>query len=78
MTNAEKTLDEQFLHMRERCLSLAADLDRVQHGANFASAASDPRWQVIRSSLEILLSQTPGRAERLQMLFSDLTPPPAR
>src|SRR5437763_13008805 len=36
MRSAKQTLDEMFLEMRWRCLSLAADLDRVERAAGGA------------------------------------------
>ena len=77
MRDAQQTLDQQFLEMRWRCLSLAADLDRVERAAGGAEALrADPRAQKIREGLKILLSDGEDRAERFQMLFSDMTPPP--
>ena len=75
--NAKILLEQQFLEMRWRLLSLAADLDRVQRAAGGAEVLkSDPRVQKIREALSILNSDAPNRAERFQMLFSDMTPPP--
>jgi hypothetical protein len=65
--------DDSFLEMRWRCLSLAADLDRAQRDR---VADSDPRLQKLREALSVLLEDTPNRAERVQMIFSDMTPPP--
>ena len=62
-----KTLsDEAFLEMRWRCLSLAADLDRVDRGE-----VVDGRLTTLRNAIEILLLDQPNRAERIQLLFSD-------
>ena len=75
--NAKILLEQQFLEMRWRLLSLAADLDRVQRSAGGAEVLkADPRAQKIREALRILESETADRAERFQMLFSDMTPPP--
>jgi hypothetical protein len=65
--------DETFLEMRWRCLSLAADLDRADRaGVN----PNDPRLAQLRRAITILLEENPGRAQRLQMLLSDQSPPP--
>jgi hypothetical protein len=78
MLNAQQTLERQFLEMRWRCLSLAADLDRVQRAAGGETASQDPRLQTLRKAIDILNEPQLGRAERVQMLFSDQTPPPPR
>jgi hypothetical protein len=62
-----ENIDQTFLEMRWRCLSLAADLDRLQR----SGVQSDPRLQQLRSAIEILLQNQPDRAARLQMLYSD-------
>lgn len=77
MRDAKQLLEQQFLEMRWRCLSLAADLDRVQRAAGGADLIrSDRRLQTLRQALFVLNEFAPGRAERVQLLFSDQTPPP--
>jgi hypothetical protein len=81
MRDSRQTLEQQFLEMRWRCLSLAADLDRLDRQAGAGELwRSDPRLQTIRKALGTLHedSPKPDRAARLQMLFSDMTPPPQR
>ncbi len=82
MKTAVDVLEASFLEMRWRCLSLAADLDRIQRATGGARVlASDPRVQKLHSALAGILSDfagQPDRAERVQMLFSDLSPPPSR
>jgi hypothetical protein len=72
MRDAKQTLEQTFLEMRWRCLSLAADLDRVQRapGGNELVRA-DKRLQTLRQAIFVLSEFVPGRAERVQMLFSD-------
>ena len=72
MKDAKQTLDQYFLEMRWRCLSLAADLDRIQRAGNL----DDERLAKLREAMQVLLSDTPNRAEQVQMVFSDKTPPP--
>jgi hypothetical protein len=77
MSDAQQTLDRFFLEMRWRCLSLAADLDRVQRGEKGAAVlAKDPRMAKLRTAISVLLEGEGNRAERVQMVFSDLTAPP--
>jgi hypothetical protein len=74
---ATDILERQFLEMRWRALSLAADLDRIQRAEGGAELLrSDARLATLRSALELLNESTPNRAEQLQLLFSDTTPRP--
>ena len=74
MKNASQTLEQYFPEMRWRCLSLAADLDRIQR----AGGSDDPRLNKLRDALKALLQNEPDRAAKVQMIFSDITPPPDR
>jgi hypothetical protein len=79
MGTAKDTLDRYFMEMRWRCLSLAADLDRVERAQNGAELLkTDPRLKQLRQAIEVLIEGSPTRAERVQMIFSDTTPPPKR
>ncbi len=78
MRSAAETVDATFLEMRWRCLSLAADLDRVQRAAGGPDAmAADPRLADLRRALAVLLEPGVGRAERVQLVLSDRTAEPA-
>ena len=69
---ARQALDRHYLEIRCRILDLAATLDRIDRVAEDDSVEGDPRLQLIREGLEIVLSQDGfDRAERVQMLFSD-------
>ena len=76
MRDSKDILDQYYLEMRWRCLSLAADLDRVQRGRNSQIVQSDPRLAKLRKAIQTLLDESPKRAEQVQMIFSDMTPPP--
>ena len=69
--NGSKTttsmLDQAFLGIRSRLLDIAADLDRVQRAK---VDAGDPRLVKIREAMNVLSMAEPGRAERIQMIFS--------
>jgi hypothetical protein len=75
MATSQEPLDQYFLEMRWRCLSLAADLDRVQRGGDPA-VQCDARLVKLRQAIASLLEDSPNRAERVQDIFSDHTPPP--
>jgi hypothetical protein len=65
---AGRALDQFFLEARSRLLDLAAILDRLDRGDG--TAAADPRVERIRQAALTLVEQGPGRAERVQQLFS--------
>ncbi|MCC7348990.1 MAG: hypothetical protein IT446_00340 [Phycisphaerales bacterium] len=77
MLTARQLLDLYYLPMRQRVLSLAADLDRLQAPADGAQVIqNDPRMRELNRAIEILLETHPGRVQRVQELLSDTTPPP--
>jgi len=79
MRDAQQTLEQYFLEMRWRCLSLAADLDRVERAAGGkALIDAEPRLQKLRQALAVLLEARGNRAEQVQNIFSDKSPPPQR
>ena len=77
MRDANETLERYYLEMRWRCLSLAADLDRVERSAGGEAALrSDPRLAKLREAIGVLNRTGANRAEQVQTIFSDKTPPP--
>lgn len=79
MADAKQNLEQYYFEMRWRCLSLAADLDRVERAqGGRALLDSDPRLLKLRDAIGVLLKPGPNRAEQVQMIFSDKTPPPDR
>jgi hypothetical protein len=77
MRDAQQTLEQYFLEMRWRCLSLAADLDRVERApGGKALIDAEPRLQKLRQALAVLLEARGNRAEQVQNIFSDKTPGP--
>src|SRR4051812_17479242 len=55
MKNAQDVLEQHYLEMRWRCLSLAADLDRVERAAGGAALLnSDARLTKLREAFGIL------------------------
>ena len=79
MNDAKATLDRYYLEMRWRCLSLAADFDRVERLTGGAALLeNDPRIQKLRDALALLAKPGSTRAEQVQTIFSDKTPPPQR
>jgi hypothetical protein len=80
MRDAQQTLEQYFLEMRWRCLSLAADLDRIERAPGGPGViGSDPRLEKLRRAIGVLTDAAgPTRAERVQDIFSDKTAPPVR
>lgn len=76
MRTGTQVLTRQYLEMRERILSLAADFDRIDRAGG---AETDPRLSDLRTCLRLLLEHpTPDRAVAVQNLLSDQSPPPHR
>ena len=79
MRDAQQTLEQYFLEMRWRCLSLAADLDRIERAPGGPAVLdADPRLKKLREAIGVLTAGKGNRAEQVQTIFSDKTPPPAR
>ena len=80
MRDAQQTLEQYFLEMRWRCLSLAADLDRIERSPGGPGViGTDPRLAKLRQAINVLVEgKGPNRAEQVQTIFSDKTPPPQR
>ena len=79
MRDARQTLEQYFLEMRWRCLSLAADLDRIERAPGGAALLdADPRLKQLREAIRVLIDGKTNRAEQVQNIFSDKTPPPQR
>jgi len=80
MTDAKTVLDQQYLEMRWRALSLAADLDRIQRAPGGQSVLDDdPRLLNLRRIFTVLCEkdlEQPDRAEQVQMILSDMSPQP--
>ncbi len=78
MADAKQILDHQYLEMRWRALSLAADLDRIQRAEGGETVLrDDPRLGNLRRVFSLLISdESHGRAEQVQMILSDATPWP--
>lgn len=65
---AAEVLNREFLEVRARLLEVAAALDRIDRGKG--SRMADSRLENIRRALAVLADDQGGRAERLQMIFS--------
>jgi two-component sensor histidine kinase len=69
--SASDVLERDFLDTRSRILDLAAALDRLDRSADRPEIEADPRLERLQTALELLRKPGPGRAEAVQLLFSD-------
>ena len=70
---ATDVLDESFLEVRAKLLEVAATLDRIDRATDSAGALPESaasRREKLTEAIQVLLSEQPERAERLQLLFS--------
>ncbi len=75
MKSSVDLFSDQFLQMRERCLSLAADYDRLARSPGGLEAISaDPRLAQLRRAITIVLDAQPDKARRVLESFSDQSP----
>ena len=65
---AADVLNREFLEIRAKILQVAASFDRLDRGEG--TVEEDSRMRLIRMALDILQSETPDRAEQIQLLFS--------
>ncbi|MHC4698713.1 MAG: hypothetical protein ACYTFA_18445 [Planctomycetota bacterium] len=64
-------LDREFLEIRRRLIDIAAALDRIDRADGSDDLRSDPRMETLRQAALVLNDGQGGRAERVQMVFSD-------
>ena len=68
MQKAADVFEQEFLDMRAKMLILAASFDRIDRAEG--SAEGDSRLDALQEALDILRAPGPGRAEKIQHLFS--------
>lgn len=66
---APVALEREFLLMRCKVLEIASALDRIDRGEG--DVGVDPRMLKLRDALRTLLTDSPNRAEQIQLIFSD-------
>lgn len=71
-----KVLDLYFMEHRAKVIDIAAFLDRIDRADDDGSGKEDSRIRALREAIPLLLDDKPGRAKRIQELFSDLTDTP--
>ena len=64
-------IDRYFLEHRAKLIDLAAFLDRVDRSGQPGEEVDDFRVMAMRKGIEELLKSGPGRARRVQEVFSD-------
>ena len=73
--SGQQVLDRYSLEMRSKVLDVAAALDRIDGAEAGRSVAGDPRLANLQAAIRVLLDGEPGRAARVQMIFSDAYEP---
>lgn len=73
----KEVVDHGFLAARAKALEIAAFLDRLDRSRDPETGLNDFRVAALQTALRELTSDDPGRAERLQLLFSDRSSEPA-
>ena len=68
---ASEVLDRDFLETRGKVLEVAAALDRLDSAPSRAGEHPDKRLAQLRQALDALTEPGPGRAETIQLIFSD-------
>ena len=66
----EQVVNRYFLEMRCKVLEVAASLDRVDRTEVADNGPCDPRLQQLHQAIRVLLEDGPGRAEKVQTIFS--------
>lgn len=65
---SETILDQEYLPLRAKILQIAASLDRIERASG--EVADTSRRMQLQEAIKLLLEDKPGRAERVQLLFS--------
>jgi hypothetical protein len=66
--SAKAALESYFFEARAKVLDLAAILDRIGRGPG--APGDEARLAKLREAIEVLLDESPARAERVQRVFS--------
>ena len=66
--SAPELLNREFLEIRCKILELAAAFDRLERAEG--SVSGDPRLARLHEALAAVASDSPDRAEQVQMIFS--------
>ena len=74
--STRQLIDEYFIENRTRLLDVAAFLDRLDRSRDGQDPATDFRMRAFRDGLRELLSDVPGRIDRVQTILSDPTTEP--
>jgi hypothetical protein len=69
--SAQKILEQDFLSMRCLILDLAAALDRIDRADGADGIDKHEQMQLLQGGLDLLKQDGPGRAEKVQLHFSD-------
>lgn len=68
---ARNILEQDFLEIRCLILNLAAALDRIDRAEGADAIGNHEQMQLLQGGLDLLQQEGPGRAEKVQLHFSD-------
>ncbi len=66
----EQVINRYFPEMRCKVLEVAASLDRIDRADAESNGRDQPRMDQLRRAVRVLLEDGPGRAEKIQKIFS--------
>jgi hypothetical protein len=66
----EQVINRYFPEMRCKVLEVAASLDRMDRAGEPSNGREQPRMDQLRRAVRVLLEDEPGRAEKIQRIFS--------
>lgn len=69
--SAQDILEQDFLDIRCLILDLAAALDRIDRAEGADAVGKHEQMQLLQGGLDLLQQDGPGRAEKVQLHFSD-------
>jgi hypothetical protein len=66
----DQVINRYFPEIRCKILEVAASLDRMDRADPAGNGRVDPRVEKLNQALRALLQDGPGRAEKIQLIFS--------
>lgn len=74
--NRDAVINRYFLEHRAKLIDLASFLDRIDRAADADGPVDDFRIDAFKTAIHELLTDGPGRARRVQEVFSDQSTEP--
>ena len=74
--NRDAVINRYFLEHRAKLIDLASFLDRIDRASDAGGPVDDFRIDAFKTAVQELLTDGPGRARRVQEIFSDQSTQP--